>query len=88
MSKECSIEMAKGLHNVTNADICVSTTGIAGPTGGTAEKPVGLMYSTIYTKNKKESFKILFSPDIERIQMKEAFAQAVLEKVYTFLLFV
>ncbi len=88
VSKECSIEMAKGLRNVTNADICVSTTGIAGPTGGTAEKPVGLMYSTIYTKNKKESFKILLSPDIERIQMKEAFAQAVLEKVYTFLLFV
>ena len=88
VSEECSIEMAKGLQNVTQADICVSTTGIAGPTGGTAEKPVGLMYSTIYTKNKKESFKILLSPDIERIQMKEAFAQAVLEKVYTFLLFV
>lgn len=88
VSEECSIEMAKGLHNVTHADICVSTTGIAGPTGGTAEKPVGLMYSTIYTKNKTESFKVLLSPDLERIKMKEAFAQAVLEKVYSFLLFV
>ena len=88
VSEECSIEMAKGLHNVTHADICVSTTGIAGPTGGTAEKPVGLMYSTIYSKNKTESFKVLLSPDLERIKMKEAFAQAVLEKVYSFLLFV
>lgn len=88
VSEECSIEMAKGLHNVTRADICVSTTGIAGPTGGTAEKPVGLMYSTIYSKNKVESFKVLLSPNIERVQMKEAFAQAVLEKVYSFLLFV
>ena len=88
VSEECSIEMAKGLHNVTHADICLSTTGIAGPTGGTAEKPVGLMYSTIYTKNKTESFKVLLSPDLERIKMKEAFAQAVLEKVYSFLLFV
>lgn len=88
VSEQCSIEMAKGLHNVTHADICVSTTGIAGPTGGTAEKPVGLMYSTIYTKNKMESFKVLLSPDLERIKMKEAFAQAVLEKVYSFLLFV
>lgn len=88
VSEECSIEMAKGLHNVTHADICLSTTGIAGPTGGTAEKPVGLMYSTIYTKNKTESFKLLLSPDLERIKMKEAFAQAVLEKVYSFLLFV
>ena len=88
VSKECSIEMAKGLHNVTHADICVSTTGIAGPTGGTAEKPVGLMYSTIYSKNKTESFNVLLSPDLERIEMKEAFAQAVLEKVYSFLLFV
>ena len=88
VSEQCSIEMAKGLHSITRADICVSTTGIAGPTGGTAEKPVGLMYSTIYTKNKTESFKVLLSPDLERIKMKEAFAQAVLEKVYSFLLFV
>ena len=88
VSEECSFEMARGLHTVTGTDICISTTGIAGPTGGTAEKPVGLMYSTIYTPNKSETFKVLLDSNIERVTMKEEFVKAVLEKVYTFLLFV
>lgn len=88
VSKECSFEMARGLHSVTGADICISTTGIAGPTGGSDEKPVGLMYSTIYTPNKSETFKVLLDSNIERVTMKEEFVKAVLEKVYTFLLFV
>ncbi len=88
VSEECSFEMARGLHSVTGADICISTTGIAGPTGGTAEKPVGLMYSTIYTPKKSATFKILLDSNIERVTMKEEFVKAVLEKVYTFLLFI
>ena len=88
VSKECSFEMAQGLHTVTKADICISTTGIAGPTGGSDEKPVGLMYSTIYTPNKSETFKVILDSNIERVTMKEEFVKAVLEKVYTFLLFV
>lgn len=88
VSEECSYEMAKGLYDLTNADICISTTGIAGPTGGTAEKPVGLMYSTIYTKNKFETYRIALPSNIERVKMKGEFVKAVLEKVYTFLLFV
>lgn len=88
VSKECSFEMARGLHTVTKADICISTTGIAGPTGGSDEKPVGLMYSTIYTPSKSETFKVILDSNIERVTMKEEFVKAVLEKVYTFLLFV
>lgn len=88
VSSECSFEMACGLYQLTNADICVSTTGIAGPTGGSKDKPVGLMYSTIYTKEKYETFKVLLPPETPRKSMKEGFAQAVLEKVYTFLLFI
>ena len=87
VSEECSYEMARGLFELTGADICVSTTGIAGPTGGSAEKPVGLMYSTIYTKDKSETFKVLLPPETPRIKMKEEFVKAVLEKVYTFLIF-
>lgn len=87
VSEECSYEMASGLYKLTGADICVSTTGIAGPTGGSKEKPVGLMYSTIYTPNKSQTFKVLLPPQTPRKEMKEKFAKAVLEKVYTFLLF-
>ncbi len=44
VSKETAEEMAIGAANVANATIGLSTTGIAGPGGGTAEKPVGLVY--------------------------------------------
>ena len=85
VSEECSYEMAKGLHELTKADICISTTGIAGPTGGTKEKPVGLMYSTIYTKNKALTYEVLLPSETPRIEMKEEFVKAVLQKVYSFL---
>ncbi|MDY3929389.1 MAG: competence/damage-inducible protein A [Clostridia bacterium] len=44
VSEETAYEMAEGLYKVAGADICVCFTGIAGPDGGTAEKPVGLVY--------------------------------------------
>ncbi len=44
VSEECAKEMADGIRRVTTADIGISITGIAGPGGGTPEKPVGLVY--------------------------------------------
>ena len=85
VSEECSYKMAKGLYELTKSDICVSTTGIAGPTGGTKEKPVGLMYSTIYTKEKYKTYKILLDSSIPRIKMKEKFAEEVLKNIYEFI---
>lgn len=41
VSEIVAIEMARGLKKVSNAEICVSTSGIAGPSGGSAQKPVG-----------------------------------------------
>ena len=42
------MEMAEGLHKVSGSDVCVSVTGIAGPGGGSEEKPVGLVYVGLY----------------------------------------
>lgn len=44
VSRETAEEMANGLYEKTGADICISVTGIAGPDGGSDEKPVGLVY--------------------------------------------
>ena len=83
VSEECAREMAEGLHKVTGADICVSTTGIAGPAGGTKEKPVGLMYSGIYFQGKTSVYKILLPSNIERVEMKQKFTKEVLNNIYT-----
>ena len=44
VSPQCARAMAEGLRTLTGADISVSVTGLAGPGGGSAEKPVGLVY--------------------------------------------
>ncbi len=52
VSEECAVAMAKGICKTANADFGVSTTGIAGPTGGTAQKPVGTVFIGICTPKK------------------------------------
>ena len=44
VSRETALQMARGVRRLLGSDYALSTTGIAGPTGGPAEKPVGLVY--------------------------------------------
>ena len=85
VSSECAFEMAKGLYKLTSSDICVSTTGIAGPTGGSKDKPVGLMYSAIYTPNNYQIYKIIKPSETPRTKMKELFAEETLKNIYEFI---
>ena len=85
VSEECAYDMAKGLYKLTKADICVSTTGIAGPTGGSIDKPVGLMYSCIYSLKDSEVYRISLDPSIPRIEMKERFTNKVLKNILEFI---
>lgn len=52
VSYQCAQAMVKGLKTISGSDICISTTGIAGPTGGTDKKPVGLVYCGFYIFDK------------------------------------
>lgn len=54
VSKYTAIEMAENVRKISNTDIGISATGIAGPSGGTEEKPVGLVYIAMATKDGVE----------------------------------
>lgn len=79
VSEECAYAMAEGLHKRTNCDLAICTTGIAGPTGGTKEKPVGLCYIGIFYKNIITVKEIKINPSIPRIEMKQRFTQEALK---------
>jgi PncC family amidohydrolase len=72
--------MAEGIKIKSEVDIGISTTGIAGPTGGTKEKPVGLVFIAISTKDNVIVKKFQFSGN--RIQNKYDTCKAALEMLY------
>lgn len=70
VSNETVIEMVKGLKNIFDADIYVSISGIAGPTGGSDNKPVGLVHFGFSVNNNDFSKKEIFIGDRGRIISK------------------
>ena len=58
VSEECAKEMAEGIAKYTGSKISISTTGIAGPDGGTEYKPVGLVYIGLFLNGKTKVYKV------------------------------
>ena len=77
VSEQTAREMAEGVRKRSGVDIGISTTGIAGPTGGTKDKPVGLVYVGLSTEEKTIVRKFLFKGN--RIENKESACAAALE---------
>ena len=66
VSEECVNEMASGVKNKFNADYSIAVSGIAGPSGGTDEKPVGMVWIAIATPNEIITEKFQFGTDRNR----------------------
>ena len=83
VSGETVREMARGVRQALAADIGISVSGIAGPGGGTPEKPVGLVWVGLSAPNYENAWSFLWKGD--RIKNKEDSAEAALELLATYL---
>ncbi len=63
VSPETAAQMAEGARRLTKADLAVSVTGIAGPDGGSAEKPVGLVWFGLATPGGTRTERAIFAGD-------------------------
>jgi len=83
VSAETALEMARGIRRVLQADLGLAVTGIAGPDGGTAEKPVGLVYIGLAAPDGEWVERHVWAG--ERRENKAASAEAALALVRRYL---
>ena len=79
VSSECVAAMAEGVRRITGSDFSVATSGIAGPGGGSEEKPVGLVWIGVSSQMGTETFRMVFKGDRKR--NIERFAANALDKL-------
>ena len=83
VSAVVALEMAAGACRALGVDVAVSVTGIAGPTGATATKPVGLYYLGLATRSERYAWRHLFTGD--RAANNEAAAHTALQHLLNYL---
>ena len=80
VSEETAKEMVEGVFRVLRTDYAIATTGIAGPGGGSQEKPVGLVYIGIGTPRRITVYKEIFIGD--RTSIRKSVAERAIQYVY------
>ena len=84
VSYETCLSMVKNLNKISKTNISVSITGVAGPNGGTKQKPVGLVYIGI-KKNKKTLIKKYLFKNRKRIAIQRSAVNKALNTILSFL---
>jgi len=79
VSEQVAIAMAEGARLASGADIAIAVTGIAGPTGGSDEKPVGTVWLGVSTSSKNEAVHAFYPSGRE--EFKQQVSQKALELV-------
>ncbi len=83
VSKECAAVMAENVSGVFSADVGLAITGIAGPTGATSNKPLGLVYSAIHSRIRQEIYESVYTGTRHNIMTKASYG--LLKKLWRML---
>lgn len=83
VSRETALEMARGARRLLGSDVALAVTGIAGPSGGTPEKPVGLVYIALSARDMERCERYVWSGD--RLQNKQQSSEAALRMLRQYL---
>ena len=78
VSEFTAMEMANGVRRICGSDIGISTTGIAGPDGGTEEKPVGTVYVGFSFKDTTLAFNLKLDSSLSRDEIRTLTVQKIL----------
>lgn len=85
VSEQVAVAMAEGIRAKGHSDIGLALTGIAGPEGGSDDKPVGLVYIGVATDSGTSVKKVLVNPKLKREEIKFWFSEYALHTVFNLL---
>ncbi len=83
VSSQTCMEMVENLSRLSKSNICISITGVAGPSGGSKVKPVGLVYVGIKSKNITRIYEFRLKKDLSRKKIQSSIINKVFKLIFS-----